>query len=66
MSMLVSYPAFTYLAGSHRSLNKTRSNGIFIKFKGEGGTPEYKAQVNAFVSECKTKFSPPQANAIYF
>lgn len=66
MSMLMSFPLFNFMVGPHRSQNKTRYNGIFVKFKAEGGTPAYKAAVNAFVSECKTKFEPIQANAIYF
>ena len=43
MALLMSFPLFNFLVAPHRSQNQTRYNGIFIKFKGEGGTAAYKA-----------------------
>jgi len=43
MALLMSFPLFNFMVAPHRSQNQTRYNGIFIKFKGEGGTAAYKA-----------------------
>lgn len=63
---LVNIPSFLHFYGPHKSLNETRWSNLFIKFKYDGGTEEYKQATRNFVADCKDTFNPQQSNSIGF
>lgn len=52
-SFIVNIPSFVQFVGHYKSLNETNWDNLFIKFKYEGGSPEYMEATRNFVYDCK-------------
>ena len=64
-TLLLSLPAYNRLISPWRSIQQIKWSGLIVKFK-DPGTDAYKANVKAFILDCKSRFSSTQSSSIQF